>query len=31
MQLDKLNEVIEAAGGTKLDYTKYGKAVFEKA
>ena len=31
MQLDKLNEVIEAAGGTPLDYTKYVKGVFEKA
>ena len=27
-QIDKLNEVIEAAGGNKLDYTQYIKDCF---
>lgn len=31
MQVDKLNEVIEEAGGEALDYTKYIKTCFEKA
>lgn len=31
MQVDKLNEVIEEAGGTKLDYKAYIKSCFEKA
>ena len=31
MQVDKLNEVIEEAGGTKLDYTQYIKSCFDKA
>ena len=31
MQADKPNEVIEEAGGTKLDYTQYIKSCFEKA
>ncbi len=31
MQVDKLNEVIEEAGGESLDYTKYIKTCFEKA
>ena len=31
MQADKPNEVIEEAGGTKLDYTQYIKSCFDKA
>lgn len=31
MQVDKLNEVIEEAGGEPLDYAKYIKTCFEKA
>ena len=31
MQVDKLNEVIEEAGGTKLDYKTYIKNCFDKA
>lgn len=31
MQVDKLNEVIQEAGGKKLDYTQYIKSCFEKA
>ena len=31
MQVDKLNEIIEAAGGTKLVYSEYVKTCFEKA
>lgn len=31
MQVDKLNEVIEEAGGKKLDYTQYIKSCFDKA
>ena len=31
MQVDKLNEVIEEAGGTKLDYSQYIKNCFDKA
>lgn len=30
-QIDKLNEVIEAAGGKKLDYTQYIKDCFALA
>ena len=30
-QIDKLNEVIEAAGGNKLDYTQYIKDCFALA
>ena len=29
--MDKLNEVIEEAGGTKLDYKTYIKNCFDKA
>ena len=31
IQVDKLNDVIEAAGGKKLDYTDYIKTCFDKA
>ena len=31
MQVDKLNEIIEAAGGKKLVYSEYVKTCFEKA
>lgn len=31
MQVDKLNEVIEEAGGKKLDYSQYIKNCFDKA
>ncbi len=31
MQVDKLNEIIEEAGGKKLDYTEYIKTCFDKA
>lgn len=31
MQVDKLNEVIEEAGGKPLDYTEYVRTCFEKA
>lgn len=31
MQVDKLNEVIEEAGGTKLDYSEYIESCFNKA
>jgi len=30
-QIDKLNEIISAAGGTKLDYTNYIRDCFENA
>lgn len=30
-QVDKLNESIEAAGGTKLDYAQHIKTCFAKA
>lgn len=31
MQVDKLNEIIENAGGKKLDYSAYIKTCFDKA
>ena len=31
MQVDKLNEVIEEAGGKKLDYSEYIESCFNKA
>jgi len=31
IQVDKLNDVIEAAGGKKLDYKDYIKTCFDKA
>lgn len=31
IQVDKLNEIIVSANGTKLDYTAYIKSCFEKA
>ena len=30
-QVDKLNEIIESAGGRKLDYNVYIKTCFDKA
>ena len=30
-QVDALNEIIEAAGGKKLDYTEYINTLFQKA
>lgn len=30
-QVDKLNEIIESAGGRKLDYNAYIKTCFDKA
>ena len=31
MQVDKLNEIIEGAGGKKLEYSAYIKTCFDKA
>ena len=31
MQVDKLNEIIDSAGGKKLDYSAYIKTCFDKA
>ena len=31
MQVDKLNEIVESAGGKKLEYSAYIKTCFEKA
>ena len=30
MQVDKLNEVIQEAGGKKLDYTQYKRAALKR-
>ena len=30
-QVDALNDIIEAAGGKKLDYTEYIETLFQKA